>query len=304
MIESLEVRNFQSLKSVDIALGSLTVIVGDSNVGKSGFIRSLKSLASNMRGTGSVTHGCKSASISAKTASSKVTLEKGEGHGAYRLSTAEAEKEYTKLGFEVPVDITKELGLDPVKDGVSISFAGQHDSPFLLTVSGAETARVLGDLTKVNTVLEAVREANRRRSSTSSELKLRSVDLEKANEELASRDILVKRKSSLQASKAVLDTARELESRRSRLLELTSILEDSEIPVLKEVPDISQLANVSSVFFKMRDRLSTYATACAKLGAANSKCLELEEKALALESELDVVLREAGSCPTCGSLIT
>lgn len=302
MIDSLEVRNFQSLKALDLELGSLTVIVGDSNVGKSAFIRSLKALASNMRGTGSVTYGSKIASISARTSSTKVTLEKGEGQGSYRLLSSEGEKEYTKLGTEVPEDITKAIGLDPVKDGKSITFAGQHDSPFLLTYSGSETARTLGDLTKVNTVLEAVREANRRRSSATSELKIRTADLDKTQAELDNAKSLVDRKASLFEAHKALIAIKSIETSQKKLSQYGSAIE-SELKYIEPPPSISSLVSSADNFFKLAASISKVTMAASKLNKAIILSNEYKSKVQELDQELKEVLKEAGSCPMCGSLV-
>jgi AAA15 family ATPase/GTPase len=116
MINSLDVRNFQSLKDVHLDLGLLTVIVGDSNTGKSAVVRALKALASNLRGSSAITLGCRTASISAVCDDSKVTLEKSDTSSSYRVSKAgEPDREFTKIAGETPEEISSLLGLNPVK---------------------------------------------------------------------------------------------------------------------------------------------------------------------------------------------
>src|SRR5512139_766548 len=134
MLTHVEVRNFQSLKKVDIELGGFTVIVGASSSGKTAFMRALRALASNIRGTSFITQGEKKASITAHTDNNIVTLEKGETTGTYKIN----DKVYTKLAGGVPEGVSKTLNLQPITtESSSINFAGQFDRPYLLDDSGA-----------------------------------------------------------------------------------------------------------------------------------------------------------------------
>src|SRR5712692_4596126 len=182
MLESIRVNNFQSLRKVDLPLGRLTVIVGPSSSGKSSVVRALRTLVSNARGASYVSRGQKVASVTATGENHSVTIERGEGHGVYRLLTdlhtdQEQEKTFTKLGGDVPEQVTAALGIKPFEDGTSLNFASQFDRPFLLTETGSTVARVLGELTNVSVIFAAAREANRRRLVAQSTLKIRQSDL-------------------------------------------------------------------------------------------------------------------------------
>ncbi len=298
MLDSLDIHNFQSLKSVHLELGSLTVIVGDSNCGKSALIRSIQALASNVRGSSVVTHGAKSASVSATSQGCKVTLEKGEGHGAYRVSVDGEDKEFTKLAGEVPEEVTKLLGLDPVKEGSSLNFAPQHEPPFLLTTTGSSVARTLGELTKVSTVLEAVREANRRRSSSTSDLKLRTKDLEQAEESLKVMDSLRARKAALLRVETLMAEAQKT---GYDVLKLQGILEQlgkAEI----EVPETVDISPLTEAFAQLKD-LYTHLSKMSQLTkVAAQRQREYETvgaECEATESQLREALVELSMCPLC-----
>jgi DNA repair ATPase RecN len=303
VINSLDINNFQSLKSVHLDLGPFTVIVGDSNCGKSALVRSVQALASNVRGSSIVTHGTKMASVSATTDAGTVTLEKGEGHGAYRLAGAVEEKEYTKLAGEVPADISKVLELDPVKEGISLNFAPQHEPPFLLTTSGSTVARTLGELTKVSTVLEAVREANRRRTSSSSDLKLRLKDLEEINKSVAVVDSLNSRKEAICAADKLIMDIKYIETEVVKLEEIVSCLDRPEVEV-SEIYDISELLQAYEDFnclYRMLEKiheLSTEVIACTRFYDVWSDRCEI------LEKEFHEALTEEGECPLCGQIIS
>lgn len=299
MLDSLDVRNFQSLKSVHLDLGRLTVIVGDSNCGKSALIRSIQALASNVRGASVVTHGAKLASISASSESSKVTLEKGEGHGSYRLISVDGEKEFTKLAGEVPAEISSSLGLDPVRDGLSLNFASQHDPPFLLTTTGSSVARTLGELTKVSTVLEAVREANRQRSSSASELKLRTSDLEAVSKSLSVLDSLKSRKAAVLEVERLLAEVAELTTAIDSLHEAVVVSEKSDYEVVEPFdigPALQQYQGLASLI----ELLTALQTADAEVRLSDSRLSKAFQLSIDLEVALHYELREAGTCPTCG----
>lgn len=302
MINSLDVRNFQSLRTVHLDLGPFTVIVGDSNCGKSALVRSIQALASNVRGSSIVTHGYKLASVSAVTDSATVTFVKGDGQGCYRLAEAGGEKEFTKLAGEVPAQVSEALELDPVKEGMSLNFAPQHEPPFLLTSSGSVVARTLGELTKVSTVLEAVREANRRRTSFSGDLKLRVKDLDSVNSSMAVVAELSARKDAIDEVAKLLEDIKSLESEISALSSLAEVLEKADIEV-PEVHDISEVVQAYEDFTslyksleKIRE-LSTEVVACQRFYDSWS------DRSVALEEEFHKALEEAGECPICGQQI-
>jgi exonuclease SbcC len=303
VINSLDINNFQSLKSVHIELGPLTVIVGDSNCGKSALVRSVQALASNVRGNSIVTHGYKIASVSATTDSAKVTLEKGEGHGSYRVVHGDSEKEFTKLAGEVPEDVSRVLELDPVKEGLSLNFAPQHEPPFLLTSSGSVVARTLGDLTKVSTVLEAVREANRRRTSTTSDLKLRSKDLDSLSNAPELLNSLNIRKDAVHAVGKLIIDIKFIESEIAKLEIIADSLGklDIEVPCIYDISELVKAYEDFSTLYKSLERLrelTIEVTACERFYDSWT------ERSEVLDREFHEALEEIGECPICGQKIS
>jgi DNA repair ATPase RecN len=302
VINSLDVRNFQSLRAVHLDLGPLTVIVGDSNCGKSALVRSIQALASNVRGSTIVTHGYKLASISAVTDSATVTFVKGEGHGYYRIVDQVEEREFTKLAGEVPIEISRALELDAVKEGLSLNFAPQHEPPFLLTSSGSVVARTLGELTKVSTVLEAVREANRRRTSSSGDLKLRSKDLESVKGSMAVVDQLSARRDAIYEVEKILLDINGIESEIFDLESAVDCLDKADIEV-SEVYDISDLVKAFEDFTKMYKDLEILHKLTIEVTACDNFYENWRERSDTLEKEFHEALEEAGECPLCGQMI-
>lgn len=300
-------KNFQSLKDVSVDLGKFTVVVGASSSGKSAFIRSLKTIVSNPRSSSFVTHGEKFASLTMETGTGATVLfEKGEGHGRYVVSReGEESLEFTKLGGDVPDAVSSALGILPVETGKqSLNFAGQFDRPYLLDETGSVVARVLGELTNVTKIFDAVREASRRKQNASSLMRTRSEDLVRLNLKKQQFVSLRGQLESVERAEELLHVAEDLSSRATRLRKLVvdidiaeSYLESSSSPV--EVPDIS-------VVLAARDRLDSYTSLISSIRAEadrvkrSAEALVLSNNSLDEKAaELRAVLVEAGTCPTC-----
>jgi exonuclease SbcC len=303
-ISRLTIRNFQSLKSADIDLGTLTVIVGPSSSGKSAFVRAVRALSSNVRGTGSVTRGQKSMAITAHTDTAVVTLERGERSSFYRILDVDGEKVYTKLGSQVPPQVTAALRIEPVEEGGSVNFAGQFDKPYLLDESGAVVARQLGELTNVSQIFEAVRAANRARAAASSTLKTRRADLTLLTSRLADFQGLSGQLKALTEAEQINAQRRALAARVDRLATLIFRIEslrrtvDAVVP--PPVPDISALNTTLNRFLDLQATLNGLAARADRLKKATLEAEAAEHSLAHLEHQLTVMVREAKVCPTCG----
>jgi exonuclease SbcC len=304
----IEIFNFQSLRHADLELGSFTVIVGPSSSGKSALIRAFKALASNVRGAGVITRGQKAMAIVARSDTHTITLERSERAGSYKVSTPQGQQSFTKLAGDVPEQVTAALGIDPVGEGGSVNFASQFDKPYLLDESGATVARVLGELTNVTTLFEAVRAANRIRSAASSTLKTRKHDLEHVKYKLTGFAALSERSR-------LLNEAEQLDQRRQavdrRIARLEAALKTMRIAeraiaqaAVPEVPDVAPLADAMRRYRHLQTTLDAEETATVRLNGANYQLVlaskEIERTQAALHEALDA----AGVCPTCGQTVT
>jgi DNA repair protein SbcC/Rad50 len=301
VLSRLDINNFQSLKDVHLDLGLLTVIVGDSNCGKSATIRALQALASNARGSSFVTLGQKAASVSASSDDFKVTLEKSEGSSSYKLSSlASPEVSYTKLAGDVPKEITDILGLEPIREGSSINFAGQHDSPFLLTDSGSSVARTLGDLTNVIVVFEAVREANRIRTSANSDLRLRSKDLEENSAQLVELDSLKTRAEHLKSAEECISEVKGLEIDVAGIAVMQDRLKQLEnLPEVRDEVDIRELLESYEDINRLIDLLKRMSKLKATTQEMDVQWSQLTELSGSLDTQLQQLVEELGTCPLC-----
>lgn len=228
MIESLDIRNFQSLHHVQIDLAPFTVIVGASSSGKSALTRALRTLIANRRGADWITHGERSSSITARTSHGTVTLNRARSTAsgneyivrpndpAHPLAPQQT---YTKLGGDTPPEVTEFIGIDP-KD--PITFAGQFDRPYLLDDSAGEVARTLGSLTNVNVIFEASRESTRRRLDASRVLKTKADDLAQIKARIPEYRGIKAQVASLEQANEHIDIAR---SAQQSITSLTAALE-------------------------------------------------------------------------------
>lgn len=157
----LQIKNFQSIAEADIEIGPLTVLVGQSDVGKSAVIRALRLLHRNNGGLELVKYGSPSLYIQQTCEDgSTASISKGKGQNAYQAGA----RVFSKVGKDVPPEIsailrTDELALD--KDlTIDLNFSGQFDSPFLLADSSAVVTKAISGLSGINILYSAIREAN------------------------------------------------------------------------------------------------------------------------------------------------
>lgn len=305
-MDTISIRNWQSLKRVDLDLGRFTVIVGPSSSGKTALIRALRALTSNVRGSDFVSRGQRAAAVSARVGDSGVVLLRGEGVGKYQVKFWNeqegvfAEEVFTKLNGGVPDLVTTTLGVPP---NSAIHFAGQFDPPYLLTSSGAEVARVLGELTNVSTILEAVREANRRRAASNSQLKTRKADLDRLKTGLKDYTDVPRKLAVLEQAESQMVRVEAAEQSLSRL---RSLLTDQEVAqgiltreAAKAPPSYEAVSEAYDRLYRLKELLGAANRTREQIQDLDAKLKEQSDYIEALHLRLHDLLVEAGVCPTC-----
>lgn len=315
LLERASIRNFQSIEEADIEFGKLTVVVGASSSGKSALLRALRTLVMNASSPAFVTHGEKSALVSLLlddgVARTKVSLERGKGLSTYALQLeGETEVKFTKCGTAVPPEIATVFAM-PVIEDEYLNFAFQFDRPFLLSEPATKVAKVLGDLTNINVLYEAVREASRRHRETSAKLKVRSGDLDTLRERVQQFADLPKRRKAIVSARELYDealerseTVKELDSLIDRTSVAQTALDELQAQSLRQVEvDTTVLDERHAAVVGLRALIDKVWATSKELAAAKKELAVLDQEVSDLDAKYHDKLVETGTCPVCGQKV-
>lgn len=309
MISDVIIENYQAIEKAQLGLGMFTVVTGPTGSGKSAVIRAMKLAAFNARGTSYVRHGATSCKVMLgfREEGAAVAIERGgRGRDSYKVAVHDETEpktwEYTKLAGGVPEEVSQVLRLS------RLNFAGQFDSPFLLTESGSEVARTLGELTNVTLIFEAAREANRRRQAIAADLKKAEVSLAQLREQAQRFRTLKAQREALQHAEAGLAVVQAHAGRLGRLKQLAAQLAKAQqdrawvqrVLAQHEVPSLDKAEQIAGQLATVRGLVRAAAEAA---GDAAGQRFAAEQAALAEDTAHKAfhnALVEAGTCPTCG----
>jgi len=307
MIQSVHCKNFQSLKDINLQLGKFTVIVGPSSSGKSAIIRALRAIADNALNSDNIMQGTKHASIAVTTDTAIVTIERSVGGSSvYKIAVnGSEESSYTKLNRQVPTQVTEALGILPsAKEVNSISFAGQHDAPYLLTESSSTAARILGELTNVSTIFAAVQKANKKAKAASTVLNIRKKDQELLVGQVSQYLDLKSQAKGISDAENLWRQIQEIQD-QIRLLEqcIGSVQAASdaltEHEIIPEAPSLDLIIAEQKILSNFKKILKE-AIVTSKQVADNQLLIDqYEATAIDCETNLHALLVEAGQCPLC-----
>lgn len=309
----LRLKNVQSIKSAVIPVGRLTVVVGASNVGKSAIVRAVALLARNGSSSGLVRKGADSLAVTAVfEGETAIQVRRGARLSQYRLLVDGQAEVYSKCGQSVPADVTKFWALASTDLG-ELSFAGQHDPPFLLKEPASGVARQIGALTNAHVLSDAVRETNRRRLEQSQQVRSFEREAAECREQLTAVAALVERRSRLAECREAVSQAEAQTSARDAI---RAVLGRSE-QLRSEIADLEAVSGPSRELEKLVSEAQTAAERVQRVRAAVARAEALEaaikqEEAAAREwyhgaAQIDAdahrMLVEAGTCPACGAVI-
>jgi DNA repair ATPase RecN len=303
-LAEVHVRDFQSIRRADLVLGKFTVIQGPSNVGKSALLRAIRMVAQNIPAPRVVVaHGAKSAKAALLFDDGKVAVQRGANLSAFTLNGST----YPKSGQTVPEDVANFLRFVEV-EGETLSFAGQHDLPLLLNASSTTVARTFGDLTNVTRILEAVREAVRRRSNVQSLLKVRLEDVETLTDRAAEFRDLPAQQRAVSIAREAYERAVHADEKQGAVRAQVAVVEAAgeALAVLEAEPSLPtiDLAAIEEKFERVT-RLMALITTVKNSGSdeeiARNDIASIEQDIGTLAQEHHEMLREAGTCPLCGA---
>lgn len=159
MFTQLKIKNFQSLSDATLDLGKITVLIGPSFLGKSAVVRSIRTLVRNRFEASFMKKGASFSQIELREGDTWVQYNRGSST-EYRFS--ECPEAFTKIGRDVPPQIQEFLNMPEVQFdsdlAVDFNIQQQFDTPFILSMSGFETAKVFGKMMNLDIVVMSSRQ--------------------------------------------------------------------------------------------------------------------------------------------------
>ncbi len=266
----INIKNFQSIENAEIEIGPLTVLVGQSDVGKSAIIRALYLLHRNKGGLELLKYGASKLSVEQQLQGDvSVSIHKGKGVNAYSIK----DKVLSKIGKDVPDEVSSVLRTDELQldkdQSIDLNFSRQFDTPFLLSDSSSVVTKAVSSLSGINIIYSAIREANSeyQKLKTKHEILSESLkglikyeNLYKEAEELKnnfgkvselerSKELL---KSNIIYKKSYLDSLVSLEVREINLVPFEQNLEQIQkiwVAITAKQAEIGKLASIKDRFF-------------------------------------------------------
>lgn len=165
MILEVAVYDFQSIEFLKLEFGAITVFRGESRQGKSAFIRALRCLTSNPKGSYFIRSKATSSKVEVKTDRGLVSWEKSRSTSAvYKVQVGDGPVQVFEKNTEVPREVFQVLNVPDLiidKDlEISLHFSNQHEAPFLIPPmwgTASSIAKALGKITNVDRASQAMR---------------------------------------------------------------------------------------------------------------------------------------------------
>ncbi|WP_282003962.1 hypothetical protein [Veillonella denticariosi] len=172
----LKVENYRSIKDAKVTVNGLTILKGESNAGKSSFIKAYFASVTNRFTTGCVRFGEKEANIYVKygDCDEKLKVTRRDGSSPITMKFGTKEKGYEtfeKLGTDIPEVLQKFHNFSTIKSGSDkffLNFTTQYSPPLLMRFS---TKRVVEILSYSKTLNQA-QKVQKYLSDKNSELKV------------------------------------------------------------------------------------------------------------------------------------
>lgn len=306
----LDFKNFQSLADTQLNLDpGLNVIVGPSNLGKSAAIRALKALVYNAAATGLIREGARELEVTAWFADGqKISLVKGKNKSEYYWNDAV----YAKSGANAAPEIIQQQWAIATPDGRQLSFASQHEPPFLLSEPSSAVAKVLGDLTNAAMLMEAVGVVNRGRKAATTDATVRQREADEARDELLTHKGIGARGEALVAARAAFNSAQKKVAAWEQLVQFSEAF--TKLEQEQKVNNLTELSRHSLNLEKaqvkvddavgrltvLQDLQKSYNDLVLKRASYEAQVSVCQEVIDETEQELHNLLEQSGTCPLCG----
>jgi exonuclease SbcC len=172
MLQRLRLKNFQTHKSLDLKLGQITTIVGETDSGKSAILRGLKWLCLNEpKGNGFIQHGQEEAVAKVLVDGKTVSRIRGKSN-EYRIG----KQVYKSFNNKVPTPVADLLAVQ------AFNFQGQMDAPFWFDLSPGQVAQELNRIVNLDEIDRILSKAASRVRNSKAEMVVSQQRHEKASQ--------------------------------------------------------------------------------------------------------------------------
>ncbi|MGB4168289.1 MAG: AAA family ATPase [Tepidanaerobacteraceae bacterium] len=247
-IKSLKLINFQSHKETQINFHEgLTVILGQTDQGKSAIIRALKWVLYNEpRGTDFITAGCKYCRVELEMQDgSKIIRERDGQRNRYILEQNGQEHIFEGFGNTVPLEIVKAHGIPKIfidRDATSaVNLAEQLEPPFLISESGSNRAKALGRLVGIHIIDAAQRTTLKDLVDKQQRYKLLEEEIENIRDELQAYNDVDELEKKISKLSGILEKLKQKRNILFKLTQLQQELEPTDIEIEKNKGILSKL---------------------------------------------------------------
>lgn len=221
----------------------MTVILGQTDQGKSAIIRALKWVLYNEpRGTDFITAGSKYCRVELEMEDGSIIIRERDGQrNRYILKQNGQEQIFEGFGNTVPFEIVKAHGIPKVyidRDATSAAnLAEQLEPPFLISESGSNRAKALGRLVGIHIIDAAQRATLKDLADYQQRQKLLEKDISQLTEELTSYKDIAHLAKKISILSNILENLKQKKKVLSKLVQLKQELEpiDDEINKNKDI---------------------------------------------------------------------
>lgn len=296
-IESITLKEFQCHHKLTIEFDPLvTVLIGESDSGKSAVIRSIRWLATNRpSGDGIVRRGGgtdagRSASVALRVDGRSVKRVRGPGRNLFILDGDKLKS----FGAGVPEPVERLLNLGP------INIAGQHQAPHLFSLSPGEVARELNsvvNLAEIDRVQVRLAAELRKARATTEVYTARLAETRSCRDSLAWVQDAAKVYSTVEARFATVDSLREHVRGVTHLLERSQALSEIFRVAGEALPVLNRVLKLGEGVQALRQRVASLETLMKQADETQKVIQRSNDEADSLSARMAKVRR----CPVCGS---
>jgi exonuclease SbcC len=290
MIESIEIKNFQSHKYSKLELTEgVNIIQGTSDSGKSAIIRSLRSLLYNRLHVSFRSDWGGDSNVTINFNNGKVSRKRGKEFNGYELDIG------TKMLFEatkteVPKEINDFLNMN------EINLQQQFDKPFLISNTPGEVASHFNKIARIDNIGKAIKNVKSWGNDINRELRYKKEQLEIKQEQLKEYDYLEKFEVDVDVLEGMENEKNKIEIALVKLMGITNQIEKINEKLLQyqektkmsdEIDYILLLIGKRNELDSIIDTIGLYITPIEQ----NKKEIENYEHLLNAEKEVNKILQ-------------